>query len=367
MRILILTNHQLGLYRFRRELLERMVCENHEVYVSVPRGEFNEELRKIGVRLVFNSYMNRRGTNILQDIGLLVYYKTLIKGIKPHVVLTYTIKPNIYGGIACGSLGIPYIVNVTGLGSSIQNGGIVRTLSLILYKMSLSRALKVFFQNDDNRDFMIDHNVVNNSLADVLPGSGVNIDQNCYEPYPDESEGVVFSTIGRIMKEKGIDEILCAAEEIKKSHPNVKFRLIGDFDEEYREKVREYEKRGVIKYYGFEKDIHPYIATSHAVIHASYHEGMSNVLLETASTGRPVIASNVHGCIETFDDRISGIAFTVGRVDSLVSAIEEFLSISKERREEMGRAAREKMKNEFDRRIVVDKYMKILEEMDLRS
>lgn len=364
MKILILTNHQLGLYKFRRELLEKLVQKRYEVYVSVPEDEFTEELTDIGVKIIYNIYLDRRGTNPVHDLRLLNYYKAMIKKIEPDVVFSYTIKPNVYGGYICGKLNIPYIANVTGLGTSIQNGGLMQKLTLTMYKIGLRKAKKIFFQNNENKDFMLKHKVVNENKIDLLPGSGVNVEQQCYETYPDDSKKVIFTTIGRIMKDKGIDEVLGAAEIIKERHPETEFRLIGDFDEGYEGRVKNLVDRGIVKYLGFQKDIHPYIAESHAIIHASYHEGMSNILQEAASTGRPVIATDVPGCIETYDDGVTGIGFKAKSVKSLVNAIEHFLKLSKDERIAMGKAGRRKMECEFNRTIVVEKYMEEIKELE---
>lgn len=356
MKVLVLSNNEMGLYKFRRELLETLVAEKHKIYVSAPADDYSDELRAVGIKLIRNDYLDRRGTNPIHDLRLMNYYKSVIKSIKPDVALTYTIKPNVYGGYMCGRLGVPYIANVTGLGTSIENGGLMQKLTLTLYKSGLKKAQKVFFQNAANRDFMLSRGVVDEEKIDVLPGSGVNTAQHCYEPYPDNGP-IVFTTIGRIMKDKGIEELLEAAQIIKKKHPNTVFRLIGDFDEGYENRVRELERTGIVEYLGAKKDVHSYIAESHAIIHPSYHEGMSNVLQEAASTGRPVIATDVPGCIEIFEPGITGIDFKTRDIDSLVDAIERFLCLKNKEREEMGKAGREKMGREFTRKIVVEKYI----------
>lgn len=356
-RILILSNHQLGLYKFRKELIEGLVRDQYEVFVSTPDNGYTKALENLGARVVVNECLDRRGTNPLRDLKLIRYYKSLIREYNPDVVLTYTIKPNVYGGLICGRLGIPYIVNVTGLGTSLENEGIIQSITLFLYRAGLKCAGKVFFQNIENRQFMIDKGIVREEQTDLLPGSGVNTVYYEYLPYPDESKGMVFTTIGRIMKDKGIDELLSAACEIRKKHSNIAFRLIGEFDEAYEEKITDLDRQGVIQYLGFQEDIRRFVAESHAVIHASYHEGMSNVLLEAASMGRPVIATDVPGCRETFDPGVTGIAFEPRNSKSLIEAIEKFLSLNKEMHIEMGRVGREKILREFDRKIVVEKYL----------
>lgn len=358
-RILILANHQTGLYKMRKELLLEMVGNGYKVYASVPDGEYTSELKETGCRIIINKHMDRRGTNPLNDLDLFRYYLWLIKKIKPKAILTYTIKPNVYGGIAASAnKNIPCIANVTGLGTSIQNGGLLRQLTILLYYIGLKKNQTVFFQNEENRSFMVKHRVVRREITDLLPGSGVNTVENSYEGYPDAEGRIVFLTVGRIMKDKGIEELLSAADVIYKEHPNVIFRLIGEYDEQYQQKVEDGVKAGFIEYLGTQKNVHAWMADSHAIIHASYHEGMSNILQEAASTGRPVIATDVHGCIETFDPDMTGIAFKAKNTKSLIKAIEKFLSLDNSERAEMGRKGREKMIREFDRKIVIDRYMK---------
>ncbi len=354
MKILVLANSDIGLFKFRRELLEELVM-NHEIYVSVPDGEFINDITMIGCKVGINKLLVRRGINPLQDFQLLLYYIQIVKQIRPDIVFTYTIKPNIYGGLVCGKLHIPYVVNVTGLGTSIENGGILQKIILLLYKEGLKKAQKIFFQNENDKEYMRIHCKVKNNYG-VLPGSGVNTSQFCYEEYPPE-DSLVFTTIGRIMRNKGIDEILSAAREIKAEYPICRFRLIGNFDEDYKSKVEKYVMDGVIEYIEQQKDIHSFIAESHAILHASYHEGMSNVLLEGASTGRPVIATNVPGCRETYEEGISGMGFYPKDPKDLVRVLKQFIALPYEKKVEMGKAGRKKMEKEFDRMLVVNAYL----------
>ena len=357
-KILILANYSLGLYRFRQELLEGMIRRKYRVSISVPDTEFLQELKEIGCRVLPNKYLERRGMNPLQDLQLIRYYIWLLGKIKPDMVLTYTIKPNIYGGIAAGVKKIPFIANITGLGTAVENGGILQAVTLSLYRLGLRKAQTVFFQNKENLAYMTTRQIVPRNRCRLLPGSGVNLKQHCYEEYPEDSDKLIFSTVGRIMKDKGTDELLAAAENVKKKYPDVIFRVIGFFDEDYQEKIQNAVKKGIIEYIGQQDDIHPFLKESHAVIHPSYHEGMSNVLLEAAATGRPVLASSVAGCRETFEDGISGIGFRPQDPADLVRAIEKFINLPYDKKVQMGRKGRRKMEREFDRQIVVEAYMK---------
>lgn len=355
MRILIIANNDMGLYKFRRELLEKLVTE-HEVTISLPDGEFVPAMVDLGCSFEPCELLDRHGTNPVKELKLIGYYKKLIRRVKPDVVLTYTIKPNIYGGMACAALRVPYVANITGLGTALENGGLMQKVLLILYRFGLRKAKKVFFQNAANRDFMLAKGVIKTPY-ELLPGSGVNVERFAYQPYPATDSPTVFVTVGRIMKDKGADEVLYAARKIRETHPDVIFRLVGGFDGAYEETVKAAAAEGIVEYVGQQSDVIPFLRDSHAILHASYHEGMANVLLEAASCGRPAVATNVPGVRETYEDGISGISCPARDADALAAAVEEFLKLPHHRKEAMGRAGREKILREFDRGIVVNKYI----------
>jgi glycosyltransferase involved in cell wall biosynthesis len=356
MRILVLANFGMGLYNFRKELLEELIKQNNEVYISLPYDEYVSKLEKIGCNFI-DTPLNRRETNPINDFKLLVNYIKIIKMIKPEIVLTYTIKPNIYGGIACALTKTPYITNITGLGTSIENKGVIQKVTLILYKLGLKKSSCVFFQNEANRKFFI-ANSISKSKTRLIPGSGVNLQKYKLEEYPNSDEIVRFLFIGRIMKAKGIEELLEAAKLVKKNFPNVHFDFVGGSEEDYKKSLDELEIQGIIKCHGQQSDVHLFIKQSHATILPSYHEGLANVLLESSSSGRPVLASRVPGCNETFKEGITGFGFEAKSVESLVLAINKFINLSYEQRREMGIAARKKMESDFDRNIVIDAYLK---------
>ncbi|HOA82196.1 MAG TPA: glycosyltransferase, partial [Defluviitaleaceae bacterium] len=197
----------------------------------------------------------------------------------------------------------------------------------------------------------------------LTPGSGVNLKYHCFEEYPDSDNIIKFLFIGRIMKDKGIDELLEAAQKVKCMYPNVQFDLVGYCEENYTKRLSDFENRGIIKYHGQQDDVHSFIKGAHAIIHPSYHEGMANVLLEAASTGRPVLASNIPGCRETFDEGVTGYGFEVRNTSALVNTIEKFIKLPYEDKKQMGIAGRVKVEHEFDRQIVVDCYMEEIGEI----
>lgn len=363
--VLILVNHDVVIYNFRLELVERLLSEGYEVHISSPYGEHIDELKDLGAKYHSIS-IERHGMNPIVELSILNEYRRLMRVVHPAVVLTYTIKPNIYGGIAARQAGIPFIANVTGLGTSIQNGGFKEKIVLHLYKMGLYHAHMVYFQNEANQEYMLAHGVVRGPHI-LIPGSGVNLKKHYCEPYPEDTEKIIFTTIGRLMKDKGTDELIQAAKKIKHKYPFVCFRLIGFFDGNYQSKIENAVKNGVVEYIEQQEDIHPFIKESHAIIHPSYHEGMSNVLLEAAATGRPVLASRIPGCQEAFDEGVSGLGFKAQSSNDLMRVIEQFINLPYQEKAAMGREGRLKMERFFDRRIVVEEYMREIREVLKRT
>lgn len=355
MKILVLANFGMGLFNFRRELLEELINQNNEVYISLPNDEYVPKLKSLGCKFV-ETHLERRGTNPVKDFKLLLKYIEIIKQIKPDVVLTYTIKPNVYGGLACQFTKTPYITNITGLGTSVENEGVIQKITLMLYKVGLKKASCLFFQNETNLKFFFDQKIVTGKTR-LVPGSGVNLEQHSFEEYPEDQEKNRFLFIGRMMKSKGIEELFQAAKIVKEKYPNTQFDLIGHCEEDYHKQLIELHQLGIIHYHGQQNDVHSFIKKSHATILPSYHEGTANVLLETASSGRAVLASRVPGCKETFDEEVSGLGFEVRSVDSLVETIIKFINLPYDQKRAMGIAGRQKMEYEYDRKIVINAYL----------
>lgn len=352
--IVILSNVTTGLVNFRNELL-KILGESYRVIVLAEDTGRSDEIPLLGCEFE-NIKLDRHGTDPFAEIKLIKDYKERILRYRPFIVLSYTIKPNIYGGIACSRLKIPYIPNITGLGDAIENPGLVSFVAKILYRVALKKAYIVFFQNNANCQYFKLKNIYKGK-SKVLPGSGVNLERHCLESYPktEKDSPLILSVIGRITRDKGIDEILEASKAF--SVKDISIQLIGKCEGNYRDKIQEYCSDRVIKYVGLQNDIHHWIKNSHAILHASYHEGMSNVLQEAAACGRPVIATDVPGCADVFEDGVSGISFRPKDVNSLITAIKKFIDLPYEQKVEMGLAGRRKMEASFDRRIVVDSYL----------
>lgn len=356
MKILILANNDIGLYKFRKELIEELIKAN-KVYICLPVGEFIEPLEKLGCEFVPCTLLDRRGTNPLKDLELLRFYKQLIKQINPDAVLTYTIKPNVYGGIACASLKVPYIANITGLGTAVENGGILQKIALMLYRYGLRRAKKVFFQNAENQMFFVDHRIVTDKY-ELLPGSGVNLETFSVIEYPSE-DTIEFAFISRIMRQKGINQYLEAAQYIKAKYPHTIFHVCGFCEENYIDKLKNLSADDTIIYHGMINDVREILKSVHCTVHPTYYpEGLSNVLLESCACARPIITTNRSGCREVVEDEVNGLIVREKDSGDLIEIIEKFLAISYEGRKKMGLLGRAKVEKEFDRKIVVKKYLK---------
>ncbi|HRY12458.1 MAG TPA: glycosyltransferase family 4 protein [Syntrophomonadaceae bacterium] len=370
-KILVLSNSSGGLYSFRKELIEELIKNGFQVNISTPRGTKVDQLEELGC-IFIETPIDRRGMNPVSDLRLILNYRHTIKKINPDIVLTYTIKPNIYGSIACRWANIPYLNNITGLGSAFLKPSLLSSILIIMYRIAFKESRMVFFQNTNNLEFMQGKRAISGPYK-LIPGSGVNLERFKFTPYPDASDAIVFNFVGRVMKDKGIDEYLAVAREIKQKYPTTRFNIIGSVEpsqSHYEKILAEHEREGSITYLGYQEDIVPFLIGSHCIIHPSRGgEGMSNVLLETAATGRCLIASDIPGCREIIDGGINGFTFQAGNAYDLIATVETFLSMPHEKKAEMGKRSREKVEREFDRQIVVDSYFeeidKILRNYDL--
>ena len=357
--ILILANHSGGLYDFRKDLIAELK-KHANVTVAVPHNDRWAELLNL-VNRVIELSVDRRGMNPLHDSKLFHQYRAILKEVKPGLVLTYTIKPNIYGGLACRMAHIPYAVNITGLGSAIENGGWLKKFVLALYKPALKGARVVFFENARNRDTLAATGVVPKGHDVVLNGAGVNLEDYPYQPYPQEG-AVRFLFVGRVMHEKGVDELFAAAKRMKQEYGDgVEFHIVGSFEEGYKPLMDELEQAGVVKYHGYQSDMKRFYAMASCVVLPSYHEGMSNVLLEAAASGRPLITSDIPGCREAVENGVSGYLCLAKDANVLYDTMQCFVELPGNRQAEMGRRGRWLMEQKFSKTAVVAETIKHLE------
>lgn len=357
MRILILANFDVGLYQFRKELIQELLKTN-EVFISLPYGELVEPLIQLGCQFI-DTPLERRGMNPVKDGKLFFTYLRIFRKVRPEMIVTYTIKPNVYGGFAARISGIPYAVNITGLGTAFQKEGMLRKLVTIMYKLSCRKARVVFFENSENRQIFLNEKIVSEGQACLLNGAGVNIEHFDLMDYPD-GDVTKFLFIGRVMKEKGIDELFAAMKMLVDGGVPCTLDVVGGYEEDYKDMIKKYETEGWLRYHGYQKDVRPFIKACHCFVLPSWHEGMANTNLECAASGRPVITSNIHGCMEAVENTITG--FLVNRHDKqdLFRKMKDFSEIDYEKRKIMGIAGRKRMEDMFSKSSVVEKTIRKL-------
>lgn len=363
MRVLILANNDIGLYKFRKELIEELIHPGSyidgrkgkpcKVYISLPYGDYIPELKRMGCRFI-NTPVDRRGVNPVTDLKLLMKYRTILKKVKPDVVLGYTIKPNIYGGIICCFLHVSYAINVTGLGTAFQKSGLLRRVVTALYRISLKNAKTIFFENEENRQVFIKESIVSEEKTCLLMGAGVNLDRYYVTDYP-AGETTKFLFMGRVMKEKGIDELFQAMHMLIEDGFDCSLDILGSYEEDYKKMIEKYETEGWLNYYGYQSDVAPFISATHCLVLPSWHEGMANTNLEGAASGRPIITSNIHGCLEAVEDGVSGYLVKRKNIDDLYKVMKKFIGLSYQERKKMGLAGRKRMEKYFDKKKVVEK------------
>ena len=350
MKILIITNHSFMLWQFRRELIAELM-KQHEVIISVPFGDHIDDFEALGCHMI-DTDVDRRGINPVKDISLYRRYRELLKQERPDMVITYSIKPNVYAGYACRQMGIPYCINVQGLGTAFQKP-ILSDLVTVMYKTALKKAKVVFFENEGNAEEFRKRKITPAGQQHVLRGAGVNPERfSCHE-YP-RNEKVHFLYLGRIMREKGVDELFWAARKLREEGADFVLDLVGFFEDEYKEQVDALAAEGIAVFHGFQKNPVPFYAAADCVVLPSYHEGMSNVLLEAAAVGRPVITSDIPGCREAVIDGGSGLLCPVQNREAVYDAMKKILMMTTEERRRMGLAGCQLMQEQFEKSKVVE-------------
>jgi glycosyltransferase involved in cell wall biosynthesis len=353
--VMLIGSSEVSICNFRKELVYRLLNEGFNVVISSPYGSKFDELIEKGCIFVDTS-MARRSKNVFRDVALLKKYVDIMREHKPDIVITYTIKPNLYGGIAAKMLDIPYIMNITGLGTEIEKSGITRTTLLTALKPLLLKSECVFFQNIAHLNLFRKMGMVNQNYK-LVSGSGVNLDEHKVLPYPSDDDEINFLYVGRLMKDKGINELVEATEIAKLQNNKIKVTALGFCEESYQKQFESINDKNIVNHLEYTDDVDSEIEKCHAVILPSYHEGMSNALLEGAACGRPLLASDVAGCFETIDNDESGFLFKAKNAKDTADKMLKFAALPEKEKFIMGLKGRKKMEEEFDREKVVDAYM----------
>lgn len=364
--VALLTNHDDDVYCFRKELIESFVKEGYKVIVSCPYGPKIELMPKSSEIEYRDIYIDRRGTNPIKDLKLFLEYLNFMKEVQPDIVLCYTAKPNVYGSIAAKMSHIPYINNVTGLGSVLKKGKFLKMCVMLLFKLAYRSSACIFFQNEENMKLALKKGFVNGKYK-LIPGSGVDLKRFPVQKYPNNGTKTIFNYIGRVLKDKGVDDYIEVAKRVHRNHQNTEFNIIGFIEpteEYYRDELKKLEEQGIVYYRGSQNDVRPFIKRSDAIIHPStYGEGISNVLLENAASGRPIITTDNPGCKETVEKGKTGFIYRGGNVNELEKTVEYFLTLDVKERENIGLLGRKRVETFFSRSIVIESYLEILKEV----
>lgn len=376
--VALLTNNDDDVYCFRLELIQAIIAAGYRMLISCPDGpkfdalDDGYGLKKNRDFIYDNPNIDRRGTSLINDIKLIMHYTKLFMHYRPAVILTYTAKPNVYASLVAHNLRIAVINNVTGFGSVLSKDGIKQKFIMWLFKNAYRQSSCVMFQNSSNMKLAKETGMVRGA-SKLIPGSGVALDRYPVQDYPNGGDGktgetVIFNYIGRILHDKGVDDYIAAAKIIKTKYPRTEFNMVGFIEpseSHYKAQLEELRKQGIVNYRGSQVDVRPWIKRAHAIIHPStYGEGMSNVLLENASSGRLIITTDNPGCRDIVNDRISGFVYPGGDVNELVQKIETVVRDTPNKvRQQMGLEGRKKVEREFDRKVVIKVYLETIDEL----
>jgi glycosyltransferase involved in cell wall biosynthesis len=364
-KFLMIAGYPSSILNFRGAFLRSLIAEGFEVHVAVPDLSANSKLRErielLGIQ-THQFHLKRVGTNPFSDLRTFCQLCFLTRKIRPDFVLSYTVKPVIYGSIAAWLSGVPRrFALITGLGYSFMWDDDKRTwlgrIVTALYSLSLRCVEKVFFQNPDDEELFnklsIIKSVENKSV--VVNGSGVDVGVFNVVDFPEDPQ---FLMIARLLVDKGVREYVKAASIVRSVYPNVRFGLAGWLDSNpnaiTRNELNSWLGAGVVEYFGFLEDVRPVIAQSSVYVLPSYREGTPRTVLEAMSMGRPIITTEAPGCRETVLDGYNGFLVPVRSIEALASAMLKFLE-QPELIAEMGKRSREIAEAKYDVNAVNEK------------
>lgn len=364
MKLLFSGNTAWSMYNFRKHILSDCINKGHEVYVIAPSDSIYDKLiEKIGCKFI-HIEIERKGTNPLRDFFLYLTYIRFIKEIKPDGCFFYTIKPNIYGGMAASYLNIPFIPITTGLGYIFTTDSIVNKIAKYLYKVAFKKAKQVWFLNQDDKSSFIENKIISQEKVKILKGEGIDLSN--FEVKENISNDLTFLLLARMLWDKGVGIYVDAAAEIKKIYPNVKFQLLGAIDKENpmgisKSQIIEWHNKGYIEYLGKTDDVRPYIYNSDCIVLPSYYrEGIPFCLMEGAAAGKPLITTNNTGCREVVENNYNGFLCKTKDVNSLIEVIKKMIELPPSERIQMGLNGRKKIESEFNIELIKAEYIQAI-------
>jgi glycosyltransferase involved in cell wall biosynthesis len=365
-KVAIVLNTSWNIYNFRMNLIKSLKAEGYEIHTIAPNDSYTSSLVSAGC-IHHDLTMDSRGANPMKDLALIFELHSIYRRIKPDVILHYTIKPNVYGTLAAAFLGIPAVNNVCGLGTVFLKRGTVSFIAKLLYRVSFRFARKVYFQNPDDLNLFIDEKLVPEKLVDLLPGSGIDLQKFTPAPYQRNST-FTFLLISRLITDKGVLEYIEAVKKLRATGLEAKFQVLGAIDEEHkrgiaRKEIESWIHAGTIEYLGTTEDVRPFIQQADCIVLPSYREGTPRVLLEAASSSKPIVATDVPGCRQVVENQVNGLLCKLKDADDLAEKMYTMTRFDDQQLRTFGYNGRVKMETTFEESLVVNKYLQILQQM----
>ncbi len=363
MKIAIVLNTSWNIYNFRLGLVRSLINGGHEIIAVAPYDDYSSKLKEIGCKYE-KVTMDSRGANPIKDSGLLIELFRIYRRIKPDLILHFTIKPNIYGTLAAKLLGIPTINNVCGLGTVFLNKGLVSFIARMMYKIAFRFPAKVLFQNDQDKKLFIDEKLIAEDIAELIPGSGINLSKFVPATLPQNKE-FIFLIISRLIHDKGVFEYIEAIKILKKKGIKARFQILGAIDEEHKRGIpakiiNSWINDGLIEYLGRVPDVRNYIKNADCIVLPSYREGTPRTLLEAAGMARPIVTTNVAGCNNVVKDNYNGFLCSLKDVDDLADKMLKMYNLSIKERQAFGKNGRELVEGSYDENVVINKYQELV-------
>lgn len=360
MHVIMTANAAWNVWNFRRAVASSLIADGHRVTVLAPEDDTIPSLQSLGCGFIPLA-IDPKGINPARDLALVARFARVFWAQKPDVVLSYTIKNNIYGALAARTSRTPFIPNVSGLGTAFLSGGLLQRVAEGLYRTSFRATPVVFFQNEDDQGLFLERRLVGQPQAHLLPGSGIDLEHFAVAPYPPAGNPTTFLMIGRLLRDKGVLEYVEAARALKNTNPELRFQLMGAADAANRTAidaatVTSWQEEGVIDYLGTAKDVRPAIAAAHCIVLPSYREGAPRTLIEASAMARPIIATDVPGCRTVVERDVTGFLCQPRDPASLIKAMRRLLDLSPDERASLGRAARRRMERHFNEAVIVSAY-----------
>ncbi len=358
-KILLISNTSWSIYNFRYGLMKELQ-KSFDVSFAAPFDNYTEKLEE---DFKYHQVkIDRKGKNPVKDIALLFSFCKTIKRENPDLVINYTIKPNIYGALACRIKKISFINIVTGMGHVFIKKSLLSFLVTILYKISFKYAEKTIFLNEEDLNYFVKRNLIKEKDALLFPGEGVNTEHFSPSLCTEKNDDFTFLYIGRILKEKGLMELV---ESFKKIKASCRLILVGKIDEGNpsavsKKDISVWEEENNIKYYKEVEDVRDFICKSDCIVLPSYKEGLPRAILEGLSMEKVVITTNISGCKELVRDSFDYLLVEPRNITDLTEKMIRIIETPPEERKRQGKIAREKMIKEFDEKIVIKKYLEII-------